>query len=320
VLNIAYTEEESAKQPEAVAKTLATVDRIRTEYPGLRLSSLETVIKQEDMDNGDYDGRSLIEIGDDRAFELIMEAAYRAVQSGQRPADQDILVFRREPGSLIASTQEANMLNAMEKHPDKDMFVGGVEKIGADSPGAHFIADFRRSLQLFDQRTETSAFHKLSAPNRAYRLSKIAAVGGGYVSGVQPDLSASNRYDLILGERLSMVRQAGTGAAQRVANAAIGITGDQSSDEVLDEEPQQAIARVEEGMNDILQQVNPSDLSVRSVLARELPVKRWGRDKRFRTLYQIKTTNGRREFSLTNQGREWLLQQFRTNLKYKVAA
>lgn len=322
VLNLIHTDQEYMKQPEAIEKTLAAVDRIRTEYPELRLSSLVTTIEQADIDNDAYDGRSLIEIGDDRTFELIMEAAYRAVQSGQRPADQDILVFRREPGSLIASTQEANMLDAMKKHPDKDMFVGGVEEIGADSPSSQFIVDFRKSLQQFDQRTGTPAFNQLSVHNRAYRLSKIAAVGGGYVAGVQSDLPTSNRYDLVLGERLSRVRQpsASNGAALYVANATIGVNGDQS-DETVDEEPQKAIAHVEQGMNDILQQANPSDLSVRSVLAREFfPVKRWGRDKRFRILYRIKTNNGRREFTLTDQGREWLLQQFQTNQKYKNAA
>lgn len=234
LLNIRYSEADEAEHMDKIRGMFDAVARVVTDYPELQISQFETVLETAKQESGGYGNRTLDEVADEDMLEVIMEAAHRAVDSGARPADRDILVLKRPADAVLESTYESNMIEAMHSHPEKDTFSGGVRWGMRDSynklPELGFLTNTIEVMKIMGRHTtRASGLRPLFAMNMGYRLSSIAAIGGGgHYTDRRDETARPQTYDLILGERLSAARNPSNGA--QVSQQATDGTGQKSRD------------------------------------------------------------------------------------------
>lgn len=335
LVNLTWTDADWENNQEQVQQVIDAVAQIRRDYPNVRLSSFETVIEKAKLDGADYGGHSLDDIALNRSFELIMAAAHKAVQNG-RPADKDLLVLRRSRDSDAQNGSEARMLAAMEAHPEKDIFTGSVrvsldrsyDRLYAKLPSRAFYGTVLETMRLVDRHSATVGFkQRMDSLNAGYRLSTIAAAGGGLMTTAG---QARTNYDLLLIERIGAVRlpsqglkavndptvgqSTNSGPSLFVGSAAIevdlGENAHNTPMEDLRKQPKQVMDQIERALSRVLNDYEASEPTLRTALAFLLPV------QNNKLGYRINTDDsGHKTFTFTKSGSTWLLRQLRSRAR-----
>jgi hypothetical protein len=204
-------ENEKAKK---IQKTLDEIERAKRDYPGLRVSVMESEWSKTKLEAGGY-GDRLIGHVSQKMYDAAMMAVKKSVDEGRMSPDNDVLVIKNDADALGMDRKYLEkMINAFKNHPENDVFTGAV-RMGAhrtrDLPGLGFVSQFWQISRIAAQRSTVNGYQDTFGVNAAVRMSTFAAVGG---IGHYSDQKVSAPDDLAIGDRVNAARNASPVRAQ----------------------------------------------------------------------------------------------------------
>lgn len=185
----------------AIEKTRAEIERARADRPQLKIATIETEWKREEVKNG------VIGHVSRKLNDAALLAVERAVRQGKIATTQDILLIRNDADPKGMSRHYLKRyIETAEQQGRTDIFTGttSFDNTKADRvPGLVLAGNFMQSLDLLAATRDNNVL--TGGANFAVRASTFAAVGG---IGFNPAESGAGSDDVTVGRRISAARRA----------------------------------------------------------------------------------------------------------------
>lgn len=191
-----------AQSPEAaqanIEKTIAEIERAKTDNPQLRIAVISTEWKREDVQSG------VIGLVARKMYDVSLLALNRAAQTGQRGDNGDVVLIRNDADAKGVSVNYlSSYIGGLTADGEADILTGttSFDSTKADRmPGLVAAANFMQTLDLLNA-TRGRHVHTGGA-NFGVKASTFAAVGG---LGVGDDNGAGSD-DVNVGRRIKSAR------------------------------------------------------------------------------------------------------------------
>lgn len=191
---------------ESIKKTIAEIDRARTDFPELRLATMTSVWSREKLTRGEY-GRGIIGHVARKMYDAAMLSVQKGMADGSIPKDRDVLLIRNDADAQgIDRHYLSRMIASEREHRTTDIFSGAIRWDTArhsDLPGFAFVTNFRQIGNMNVFRKGLREWPETVGINVAVRMSTFAAVGG---IGHDPEDTGAGSDDLNIGARISGAR------------------------------------------------------------------------------------------------------------------
>ncbi len=199
--------ENDPQKKQKIDKTLAEIERARRDFPNLTIATMTTKWSGEKQDRGEY-GKGIIGHVTQRLYDTAMMSVQQAMENGQLP-DKEVLLIRNDADAQGMDRKYVErMLRLFHRHPDKDIFNGGVRwetARHADLPGLAFATNFREIMHVLSNRPHLNVQPPTIGINMSVRMSTFAAVGG---IGHDTKETGAGSDDIMMGSRVGDARGA----------------------------------------------------------------------------------------------------------------